>query len=339
MNIGLLGYGGWGKIHAASVAQLERHRLVAIACRSEETAQAAQKDHPDCFVSTDYHAVIERGDVEAVDCALPTHLHVPAARAVIAAGKPLLLEKPMAGSLEEADRLVEAASAGSVPVSMVHELRVSEQWAGVKKVVAAGEIGVPRYALLNLFRFPYRSGASGWRYHSDQVGSWVLEEPIHFIDLVTWYLEEAGAPVEVRAFANLHKSGLSQDFTAVLTFESGAYGVISQTLSGFEHHQVAEITGSHGAVRSTWSGAMDRTDKPEAHVRLQRRGSRAPEELSLGTPSGELFEISLYLGNAFDAFGSGQSVYTLEQERELVRICLAAERSAREGRPVKLKLA
>jgi myo-inositol 2-dehydrogenase/D-chiro-inositol 1-dehydrogenase len=206
----------------------------------------------------------------------------------------------------------------------------------VRRAAESGDIGVPHYAMLNLFRFPYRTGSGGWRYEPSKVGSWVLEEPIHFFDLLLWYLAPAGRAVAVTAFTNEYAEGLSRDFSAVVEFESGGYGVVSQTLSGFEHHQVVEVTGSDGAVRSIWSGAMDRTDKPEFSISVKRRGQSEPERIALDSPSGELFEIRQYIDLAHKGFADGRSIYPARQELELIRLCLAAERSAQTGARVTL---
>ncbi|TFH38965.1 MAG: Gfo/Idh/MocA family oxidoreductase [Chrysiogenales bacterium] len=340
MNIGLLGYGGWGKIHAASIAALKTHRLTAIACRTEESADQARKDHPEASVTTDMDSVIRMPELDAIDIVLPTSLHVPAAVKALEAGKHVLLEKPMAGSLSECDRLIAAEKAamrkGGGILSLVHEMRSSAQWSSIKDLVSDGKIGALRYAMLNLFRFPYRGGSGGWRYKPEAVGSWVLEEPIHFIDLLLWYFESHGNPVAVTAWAAFSAEGMTRDFSAVFEFPGGAYGVISQTLSGFEHHQVVEVAGESGAVRSLWSGAMDRTDKPVFSVTAQTKGETAPKNIPIEGPSGELFEIREYLNAAFNAMTEGRALYPADKERELVRLCLEAERSARLGLRIEL---
>jgi myo-inositol 2-dehydrogenase/D-chiro-inositol 1-dehydrogenase len=248
----------------------------------------------------------------------------------------VLLEKPMTTTLPDAEKVVAAAEAPGAPVlTIVHELRCSEQWASIRRIIEQGEIGRPHYAMLNLFRFPYRSGSGGWRYDRRSVGSWVLEEPIHFFDLLLWYMEQAGRPRAVRAFINEQGPGLSRDFSAVVEFD-GAYGLISQTLSGFEHHQVVEVAGSEGAVRSLWSGAMDRTDRPEFSVTVRTRGESSPRRLVFGAPSGELFEIRELIRLALDSFSRGVSLYPARRGLQLMRLCLAAEDSARTGRRVLL---
>jgi myo-inositol 2-dehydrogenase / D-chiro-inositol 1-dehydrogenase len=336
MRVGLIGYGAWGRIHATSIKSLANHELVAIACKSQDTARQALKDHPQCRITTNHLEIIASNDIDVVDIVVPNHLHVPFAVAALEAGKHVLLEKPMAPDSAAADRLVAAAQKSDKSVSLIHELRCSEQWSWLKSAIDRGDIGSPRYILLNLFRFPYRTGKDGWRYRPENVGSWVLEEPIHFIDLMLWYFEKTGAPTAVTAFTNPGEKNLSQDFTAVFEFPSGAYGVISQTLSAFEHHQVIEISGSEGAIRSIWSGAMDRTDKPIFSVTAQSRGDDAPVQIRLEHPSGEIFEIQEYIRVAMDGLAQGRSLYTVEKARKLVEFCLAAEQSAREHRRIEL---
>lgn len=336
MNIGIVGFGAWGTIHAASVTDLADDTLVAIACRSEESAARARELYPAAEVFTDYRRLLELESVEAVHVVTPSYLHTEVALATLEAGKDVLLEKPMATTIEDCERIVQAAesaaAAGGPTLSLVHELRCSAQWGAIRAAVESGDLGTPHYAMLNLFRFPYRRGTREWRYDPSKVGSWVLEEPIHFFDLLLWYFEPAGHPVAVTAFHNEYGEGLTRDFSAVVEFESGGYAVVSQTLSGFEHHQVVEVTGSEGSVRSIWSGAMDRTDKPEFKVTIQRRGKEAPSEAELNAPSGELFEIREYIDMAHRGFREKEPVYSARQELELIRLCLAAEESARTGR-------
>ena len=63
-------------------------------------------------------------------------------------------------------------------------------------MIDAGAIGEPQYALIELWRRPYRLGADGWRYDINRVGNWILEEPIHFFDLARWYFAGVGDPRE-----------------------------------------------------------------------------------------------------------------------------------------------
>src|SRR5205085_7236913 len=192
---------------------------------------------------------------------LPSHLHHPVATDVLKSGRHLLLEKPMALTLAECDDLLRLAKGRDRVLAVGHELRLSSLWGKVKELIDAGAIGTPLYALIELWRRPYRLGSGGWRYDTRRVGNWALEEPIHFFDLARWYFAAAGDPVSVFATANARRPDhpeLHDNFSAVVGFPDGAYAVVSQTLAGWEHHQAVKLTGTTGALWAAWSGATDR---------------------------------------------------------------------------------
>jgi myo-inositol 2-dehydrogenase/D-chiro-inositol 1-dehydrogenase len=242
VRFALVGYGAWGRHHARAIRQAPGAELAGIACRSEPSAAAARQDHPDVPVVLDYHALLDRPDVDAVDVVVPNDRHVEVATAALARGKDVLLEKPMAPTVEGCDRLLAAARQSGRVLSIGHEFRVSSQWGAVRRLLETGELGRPLYALVSLFRFPYRQGSGGWRYDPARVGSWILEEPVHFFDLVLWYFAELGDPTSVLAVGNARPrpgpaAQMADDFSAVVRFPGGAYAVITQTLAGFEHHR------------------------------------------------------------------------------------------------------
>lgn len=338
MRFGLIGYGAWGKHHAAAIGKAPGASLAAIACASEATAEAARRDHPGVAIYRDYRDLLARPDVDAVDVVVPNDLHAEIGVAALEAGKDVLLEKPMAPTVEGCDRLLAAARRSGRVLSIGHEFRLSTQWGTVKRLVEEGELGEPMYALVSLFRFPYRRGSGGWRYAPERVGSWVLEEPVHFFDFVMWYFEKWGDPVSVLAVGNAkdRAPGMADNFTAVVRFPGRLYAVITQTLAGFEHHHVVEVVGTSGAARSWWSGVMDRTLHPTFELKVQRRGRSECETLTLDA-SGELFELEEELRQTVVAFRERRPLVSGEEARKRIVVCLEAERSLREGREVPLR--
>jgi myo-inositol 2-dehydrogenase/D-chiro-inositol 1-dehydrogenase len=338
MRFGLIGYGAWGRHHAAAIAEGEGTELAAIACKSEDSRRQAQADHPGVPVTLDYRELIGRKEVDAVDIVLPTHLHADAGIKALEAGKHVLLEKPMAGTVEECDALLQAARRSGKVLTIGHEFHVSKQWGRIKELVRDGEIGTPQYAMVSLFRHPYRMGADGWRYDRDRVGSWILEEPIHFFDFILWFFEELGDPLSIQAYGNSKQGieGMYDNFSSVLKFSGDGYAVITQTLGGFEHHLLVEIVGSEGALRSVWSGAMDRTTEPQFSLKIQRRGVETSEEVPIEI-SGELFELQEEIKVAAELFAQGKPFYPAEEGRKVVIICLQAERALRENREIPLR--
>jgi myo-inositol 2-dehydrogenase/D-chiro-inositol 1-dehydrogenase len=292
VRCGLIGYGAWGQHHARALTSVPEASLIAIAANSDASVAKARADHPTAGVYADYREMLAREDLELCDVVLPSDLHFPVAHDVLAAGRHLLLEKPMALSLDDCTQLIDLAKSRGRILAIGHELRMSSLWGRVKELIDAGAIGEPLYALIELWRRPYRLGSGGWRYDIGRVGNWILEEPIHFFDLARWYFSAAGDPVSVYAAANGKQPDhpeLHDNFSAILNFPRGRYAVISQTLAAWEHHQTAKLTGTGGALWASWSGAMDRTFEPTFNLKLQR-GEKV-EDIVIAKPSGEVYEL------------------------------------------------
>ncbi|MGI9465727.1 MAG: Gfo/Idh/MocA family protein, partial [Rubripirellula sp.] len=177
-----------------------------------------------------------------------------------------------------------------------------------------------------------------WRYDIDRVGSWILEEPIHFFDLARWYLEAAGQPESIYATANSRQTDhpeLHDNFSAVMHFTGGAYAVVSQTLAAFEHHQTIKITGTKGALWASWSGAMDRTRHPTFSLRAFNGGEVV--NVSIDKPTGELFELEDQIARMVDAIRNNVPLHCSAQDgRWSVAMCLAAEASVKVGAKVSM---
>jgi myo-inositol 2-dehydrogenase/D-chiro-inositol 1-dehydrogenase len=332
LRFGLIGYGLFGRHHARAIAQAPGATLAAIACRSPETAEAARNDYPDAAVELDYRALLARRDIDAVDIVVPNDLHEEIGVAALEAGKDVLLEKPLAPTLAACDRLIETARRTGRVLSIGHELRLSEQWGAIKRLIDAGELGDLRCVLFNLFRFPYRPGSAGWRHDPRRIGSWIMEELVHHFDLVLWYFARWGDPVAVSAVGHARGGdpALTEVLTATLRFPGGRYAVVTLTLSGFEYHLGCEVIGAEGAVRAWWSGGTDRTREADFGLTVRRRGANAPEVVPLAV-SGELFELEEQLRLVVSAFRKRRALVSAEEARKAVAVCLAVEEALREG--------
>ncbi len=336
VRFGLVGFGAWGGHHANAITATQDAELVAIAARSPASVERAREAYPDATVYADYRELIARDDLDIVDVVVPSYLHHEVAMAVLTGGKHLLLEKPMGISLDQCDEMIQTAKQHDRLLAVGHELRLSSMWGKAKQMIEDGLIGKPQYALVELSRNPYRMGADGWRYDIDRVGSWVLEEPIHFFDLARWYLESSGQPERIYATANsrqIERPELQDNFSAIMHFSGGSYAVVSQTLAAFEHHQTAKITGTKGALWASWSGAMDRT----RHPTFQLRAFDGNEVITvpIEKPTGELFELEDQIARMVDAVRNGTPLHCTGQDgRWSVAMCLAAEESIRTGETV-----
>jgi len=336
LRFGLIGFGARGKCHAGAIAKTSGAALAAISAPSEASVAAARESHPHAEVVADYRQLLARDDVEIVDIVVPSYLHHEITSAALTAGKHVLLEKPMALSLAECDDLIRLAREQNRILAVGHELRLSSLWGKVKELIVGGFVGDPLYVLVELSRRPYRQGASGWRYDIERVGSWILEEPIHFFDLARWYLSSAGDPQTVYAKSNSRQAGhpeLKDNFSAIVSFSGGAYAVISQTLAAFEHHQTVKVTGTKGALWASWSGTMDRTLHPSFSLRTF--DGENVSDVKIDKVTGEVFELEDQMAMLVRAVrGDGPLSCGAEDGRWSVAMCLAAQESVDRGEPV-----
>ena len=335
MRIALVGYGAWGRHHARALDEAPSCTLAAIVAHGDASAASAAADRPSVPVHRAMEPVLADRSIEAVVVAAPNALHAPLALAALNAGKHVLLEKPMALTLADCDALAAAAKVSGRVLSIGHEMRVSSQWGRVKELIREGAIGTPRHAGITLFRFPYRTGSGGWRYDATKVGSWILEEPVHFFDLLLWYGEAWGPPVALRALAE-GDPGMPRALSATLRFSGGEFATLNTVVGGFEHHVTLQMMGETGAIRSLWSAPMDRSFSPSASLHVFR-GRAQPGEQAEAVPltqTGEVFELVTQAEQAVQGFRAGRALVTPEAARDAVRCCLLAEFSARVGREV-----
>jgi myo-inositol 2-dehydrogenase/D-chiro-inositol 1-dehydrogenase len=335
MRVALIGYGAWGRHHARALDAAPSATLAAIVAHGADSAAAAAAERPGVAVHRDLAPVLADPTIEAVVVAAPNALHAPIALEALRAGKHVLLEKPMALTLADCDALVAAAASSRGVLTIGHELRVSTQWGRVRALIAEGAIGAVRHANLSLFRFPYRTGSGGWRYDLSRVGSWILEEPVHYFDLLLWYGAAWGPPVALRAHAE-GDPAMPRALSVTLRFAGGEFATLNTVVGGFEHHVALQVMGDGGAIRSLWSAAMDRSFAPSASLHVFR-GRAQPGEQAAAIPiteTGEVYELVTQAEQAVQGFRAGRALVPAEAARDAVRCCILAERSAREGREI-----
>lgn len=258
LRVALLGQGFMGKAHSNAYCQAPhffdlpcriRRRLL---CGRDAASLASMADRwgweETC---TDWRAAIERSDIDAIDIALPNHLHAPVAIAAAQAGKMVLCEKPLALSAAEAQTMVEAAR--GVPTMVWFNYRRVPAIAYARQLIDDGRIGT-------IFHYDaaYRqqwgadtSRAATWRMDPALAGSGVAD------DLLTHLLDTAlylnGSVREGIALARTFAPNRVVDdaFVAMLNFENGSVGTFEATRFGIgvKNGNSFQIHGSRGMLR------------------------------------------------------------------------------------------
>ena len=184
LRLGLIGAGKAARLHAAAAATLEGVRVVAVADLEPTRGQPLARQLGGRYVreAGDLLAL----DVDAVVIALPHAFLAPTARAALAAGKHVLVEKPMAVNLAEADDVVAAARATGLvlQVGYVHRYRPEAETA--RRLVAGGAIGRPTLVVED-HSLSGDETVGPWVWDADLTGGGALiYSGIHGIDRIRW---------------------------------------------------------------------------------------------------------------------------------------------------------
>lgn len=224
VRIAVAGAGMIGQAHVRRILDEPAAKLAAIVDPSPQAqALAAELQVPHL---ADLDEALRTIRPDGVVIATPNRLHVPQGLVAVAAGVPMLLEKPIADELEAADELVAAAEARAVPILVGHHRRHSPLVQRARAVVEGGRLGrIVAVSGLCLFRKPqpYFEGAGAWR--TQPGGGVVLINLIHVIDDLR---NICGDIVAVQAVASNATRGFAVEDTAaiLLTFASGALGTL-----------------------------------------------------------------------------------------------------------------
>ena len=255
LPVGLVGAGWIGSFHAETLARrLPGTRLVAVADPVAEAAErlGAAGTLSATTIYRDPRELIADPSVEAVAICSPAATHADLVVAAARAGKHVFCEKPMASTLAEADRAVEAARAADIALQVGFNRRFAADFADIQARIAAGEIGTPQ-VLRSLTRDPGISAADAAR-----VKPWSVftETLIHDFDTVR-FLNPGAQVTEVYAQADalVHPQLAGQGFldTAVvqIRFDNGAFAVAEASFQAVYGYDVrGEVFGSRGVLQA-----------------------------------------------------------------------------------------
>jgi myo-inositol 2-dehydrogenase/D-chiro-inositol 1-dehydrogenase len=331
LKIGLAGLGRWGQRHLAAASRAQGVQCVAVHARSSENPSALPCDR-------NYADLLARPEVEAVIIAVPNYLHFDFAKRALNAGKHVLVEKPMAFTRQECDELIALAQAKNLVLSPGHEFRFFSIWAHVKQLLAAGAIGQPRFGAIDLWRYPYRAGAGGWRYDPAQVGDWLLEEPIHYFDLALWF-KEGVAPTRLYAVASAgapERESWFENLSSSINFADGSFINFTRTVAAFNFQLEVRFTGTDGTLAAVWHGKSDVDPEPQVSITLYKRGAEQTETLEIRQKTGHLHELHREIEAFGQAVKAKSKTVTGLDGRRAVYLCEATKQSLESNLPVAL---
>src|SRR5579862_234277 len=185
ITIGILGAGGMGNVHARHYRRMKDVDLYFYDPDASQSEVFIERHQVGAAPSAE--DLIARCD--AIDICLPTPLHVRYGLAAIAAGKGVFIEKPLAGSLEDGAKLVDAASKAGVTLMPGHVVRFFPEFAAGQRMVKRGDVGTPSAARTRRGGGAPR-GNDGWFLDHSRSGGVLLDLAIHDFDWLRWTLGE-----------------------------------------------------------------------------------------------------------------------------------------------------
>jgi predicted dehydrogenase len=322
-----------GKQHAENLARrVPKARLVCVAdadlARARSVAQELEIEH----YCDSVEALVQRNDVQAVVIVTPPYFHAHGIRVAAAAGKDILCEKPLTLTLEEADSALEAVAKAGVRLQVGHMRRYDPAYAQAKTKIEAGEIGEPvifkaigRDAEVSPLSY-FESGWSGTLFHDSSV---------HEFDLARWFMNDE--VVEVHAFAGtvacpqVIKFGVFDSGVVNLRFGRGTIGNVESFLDARYGYDIrTEIVGTKGTLQV---GTL-RNNAP-LEVLTQAVGSRHDVVNHWLVRFGDAYLNEMR--DFVETIVSGREPrVTGHDGRQAVAVALAAEKSCREARTIKL---
>ncbi|MCS7119999.1 MAG: Gfo/Idh/MocA family oxidoreductase [Nitrososphaerota archaeon] len=230
VRFGIIGVGVGANLCAEAFSLLGPGvaRLIAAAGQREERVKEFASKWNLNLWYTSYMEMLEKAPIDAVIISVPHYLHCPIALDAIRLGRHVLVDKPIALNLEEADRMIEAARRSDVKLGVILQSRFDPTFRRVKQVADEGGFGrlILGEADVKWFRDQKYYDDSRWRGRwSTEGGGALINQSIHTIDLLLWII---GKPrrlwAQIGTYA--HKIEVEDLAVAAIRFENGALGVI-----------------------------------------------------------------------------------------------------------------
>lgn len=292
--------------------------------------------------------VLGRPDVDCVIVASETNKHADLCVAALEAGKGVLLQKPMATTLADCDRIIRAQEKSGAWFSLAFQMRCDPQNIKMKELIEAGAIGKlgavrRRHCIPVLFSKGFIEGPSRWHISAEANRGMFFDDAIHAIDWLIWTLGRT--PVSVMAEIDNVLTDVAPDDTgvAIFRFEDGLFGEVFNSSVTWAGENTTEIYGDAGVIIQNHGDSPSCGIKPPHPVGVKLYQSAKQElgwqDLGLPIPDSHGERIAGVARPFIEALKAGRPMCSAQEGRISVELCLAAYRSAQTGRRVTLPFA
>lgn len=337
MRVGIVGTGAIANKHADSYKEIG-YQLVAASNRTEEKGRDFAKRYGAEFVP-DYRDLCRRSDIDFVDvCSFPDS-RLAITREAVAHGKHVLVQKPIALDIEEAEEMMRLAQQAGLQLGVVSQYRFGDAVIFLRKAIQQGRLGrilqADTYCKWHRPQSYYdRPGKGAWAVEG---GGALINQAIHGVDLLLYL---AGPAKEVYAdwqLAAAHKMESEDVINALVRYDSGATGVIQAStaiLPGYPER--IEIHGTKGSAIISgdkliaWDVEGDTGDAPPVVKQRTDSGASDPMAISIEPFKRQFLDFGDAITNKRRPVCAGEDGY------RALQLVLGAYESARSGKKVQL---
>jgi len=251
LNIGQIGAGRIGRLHAEHLAYRIPEAALRVLADVDQSAAAecaAQCGIPE--TTADYHALLDRADIQAVVICSPTNTHARIIEEAAQAGKHIFCEKPINFDLDRIDRALAAVTQAGVKLQMGFNRRFDTNFRRVRQAIEEGEIGQP-----HLLHIISRDPAPPPIEYVKVSGGLFMDMTIHDFDMARFLLgcdaEEVYAAGAVMVDPAIGAAGDLDTAVITLRFENGVIATIDNSRQAvYGYDQRVEVLGSSGAAQT-----------------------------------------------------------------------------------------
>ena len=344
-NIAIIGTGGIGKVHFNAFINDGRCRIKALCSRTPskctELAATLGKDGEDITITDDWHTLLDRDDIDIVSIALPPELHEETASAFLRSGKHVLLEKPMALSLDEEDKMIQSRDESGKQLGIIFQNRYYTSIQRAKKMLEDGCFG--KILSVDVTSHWFR----GVNYHNlywrgtwrSEGGGCLTSQGVHQVDMLLWLMGSLPTSIYAIMDNKKHTNSETEDMgMAVMRFPS-ALGTFTSSLCDMDEFQGFRFQCEKAAFTLPEWKVSVKKPQPNGYPEEDREREEELMRIFSSIPAEEKEGHDSAISRFIDAIENGEEPdATAEDGRRATEFIDAFYLSAATGKEVKLPL-
>ncbi|MGK9146688.1 Gfo/Idh/MocA family oxidoreductase [Plantibacter flavus] len=314
---------GRAHLRAWAAAGLAEH----IAYRSGSRPPQPDPAAPRAQSVAGVEAILADDSVGIVSVCTPTDTHADIAIRALERGKHVLLEKPIARTLQDAERILSAAEHSGSTLMVAHVVRFFGGYAAIADGVRDGVVGVPEFVTTGRLSAP--PGPSAWWHDERRSGGILVDVAIHDADQLNLHL---GTPVRVDA----RRRRFDGPIETTVEYRDGGLGRITSSMGmpdGFGFSSAIEVVGDAGVLGHRFTGSLDGTPVP---LHLDAAGPAAVAHAATAIDDADPYRLQAEYFLECVSTGARPTRCPPQSALQALAVVLAAERSLATGRAVHL---